>query len=1079
MTRQCNAPQRSGGVSILVCCLLATIQCITAAMAAAITRELTSESNVISADILEFHLRSDLKIKQTCPDLNYILAPLHNADADGNGVLNQEEFVVFADVVSGGYLTETNRAGSFSEIPLALQNAYLVLSCSCEFFQSEPWGGKGCCTVSGNGLNDLNGIRTNGTAPGETLTTNERRYLTNVCGTMTETLDSIGAGLVSPPPTGRPTIPPTTMSPTSRKPTSQPSKAPTEQPTQKPTGKPTMMPVTPKPTNKPSKKPVTEKPTITPTQAPTPSPQPMVPETVPPTFKPTADVTAIDTIRPTPVRETKSPTESPMTYPPTLSPATSFPTLNPSEGSTMLITETLPPVTSSPVVTSAPPSPSPSEPPASVLPTTKTKSPSLSIVPTTEIGSKSPSAAEPGQTMSPSAVEPPTAGKTISPSLLEQPTATETKSPSSIATNLPESNASTAPTTSTSSRSPTPQTSKPSSEAVSNPFTGVIPIALNFTQSLQGKVTAKEIMDGEDNQVKVMLEESLLELSEIVIAEEFGNSSSQKNSDRRLVLRKTSSRRYLVVIDPTNATILSAKDVECPNTGGGSSTPQSMCLDFNSTILLPIVNETDRSPETISVIFQNAMYAKIEEGWLTENFNLTKALEPPLKEPAPAPSPSTDGTRKMGADLSTGAIIGIAVGGTLMLYLVIAMIYYAGKRNSKPDDEFDLERPPVSESAGNDLAPVSPDSSRGMGDSWSLDDASEAQTESNTSQDHLLPEHISSSAEPVLGKIDDEEDWSESDINSSAYDSSTVSSGPAQDLTAGSSLAAVGMASTFVASTNVKSGTGKSKDSDESGGSGGTVSVAESSAGDGSRGLLGAESSDNRFLSAGDVSAIGAAGVVTAGALAAGAYAATRTPKNEEGTSSSSEEADITARASDPTPLSNLDDLDSAIDAGNWGAVGALAAILASRGAPPKKEPRSVASTRSGDSSARSGSRDSTTGPTLDQARAAEIDKLVEAGDWQGVVLAAARFEADQTMDGESYSASASRSSYRSGSAQSTATPKSLATSGQSSTNIGSGRSQAEIKAEVEALVRRVVPEEADNVDEMLTQFKGREEGML
>lgn len=211
MTRQCNAPQRSGGVSILVCCLLATIQCITAAMAAAITRDLTSESNVISADILEFHLRSDLKIKQTCPDLNYILAPLHNADADGNGVLNQEEFVVFADVVSGGYLTETNRAGSFSEIPLALQNAYLVLSCSCEFFQSEPWGGKGCCTVSGNGLNDLNGIRTNGTAPGETLTTNERRYLTNVCGTMTETLDSIGAGLVSPPPTGRPTIPPTTM----------------------------------------------------------------------------------------------------------------------------------------------------------------------------------------------------------------------------------------------------------------------------------------------------------------------------------------------------------------------------------------------------------------------------------------------------------------------------------------------------------------------------------------------------------------------------------------------------------------------------------------------------------------------------------------------------------------------------------------------------------------------------------------------------------------------------------------------------------------------------------------------------
>jgi hypothetical protein len=360
------------------------------------------------------------------------------------------------------------------------------------------------------------------------------------------------------------------------------------------------------------------------------------------------------------------------------------------------------------------------------------------------------------------------------------------------------------------------------------------------------------------------------------------------------------------------------------------------------------------------------------------------------------------------------------------------------------------------------MGPASPsDSKNDASDSWSLDDASEAQTEGNTSQDHLLPaSQMRSTQDPALGNLDEDEEWSDSDVNDSTFDSSTVGSGPAQNLTAGSSLAAVGMASTFVA-TNAAGSSG-ALDEPEATGTGGT---AESD----SRGLIGAESSDNGGMSAGAAAAIGAAGIMT-GALAAGAYAATKDK------SSSSEEAEPQARAVH-TSASNLDELDSAIEAGNWGAVGAIAAILASSGYPAKKEPRSATSIKSEDSSAISGSRDSSTGPTLDQARATEIDKLVEAGDWQGVVLAAARFEADQTMDGESYSASASKSSYRSGSAQSSATPRSLATSGQSSTNIGSGRSQAEIKAEIEALVRRVVPEEADNVDEMLTQFKGREEG--
>ena len=81
--------------------------------------------------------------------------------------------------------------------------------------------------------------------------------------------------------------------------------------------------------------------------------------------------------------------------------------------------------------------------------------------------------------------------------------------------------------------------------------------------------------------------------------------------------------------------------------------------------------------------------------------------------------------------------------------------------------------------------------------------------------------------------------------------------------------------------------------------------------------------------------------------------------------------------------------------------------------------------------------------------------------------MAAARFEADQTFDGESYSASESNLSRWTGGSGTSAS----ANTDYSTTNV---RGQEEIRAEVEALVRRVVPEEADNINEMMTQFKGR-----
>lgn len=265
-------------------------------------------------------------------------------------------------------------------------------------------------------------------------------------------------------------------------------------------------------------------------------------------------------------------------------------------------------------------------------------------------------------------------------------------------------------------------------------------------------------------------------------------------------------------------------------------------------------------------------------------------------------------------------------------------------------------------------------------------------------------------------------------------------------------------------------------------------------------------------IGAGAAAAIGAG---AAGLMAAGAYAVTRShDEKEEETARSSSIAtpsdptlssgsatilsgDLRTLASTPSSTPNaMEDLDNAIESGNWGQVGALAAVLVSQGhgSPgstlKKSGERSAAgpsgSTSYDSSAVSSGSRSSVQGSQIEQARAVEIDKLVESGDWQGVVLAAARFEADSTFDGESFSnTSASQSSRWSqsrgsrGSATSATTPRSMATTDQSASNMSSQRGQEEIRAEVEALVRRVVPEEADNIDEMMMQFKGREEELV
>eukprot|EP00815_Leptocylindrus_aporus_P003836 CAMPEP_0116057606 /NCGR_PEP_ID=MMETSP0322-20121206/4710_1 /TAXON_ID=163516 /ORGANISM="Leptocylindrus danicus var. apora, Strain B651" /LENGTH=813 /DNA_ID=CAMNT_0003541647 /DNA_START=648 /DNA_END=3089 /DNA_ORIENTATION=+ len=153
-------------------------------------------------------------------------------------------------------------------------------------------------------------------------------------------------------------------------------------------------------------------------------------------------------------------------------------------------------------------------------------------------------------------------------------------------------------------------------------------------------------------------------------------------------------------------------------------------------------------------------------------------------------------------------------------------------------------------------------------------------------------------------------------------------------------------------------------------------------------------------------------------------------------------------------------DLDRAIDAGDWAVVGATAALLANQSGPESSisSPNSKAS-RSTQSRANM--------TEVDRRRANELGHLVDTGDWEGVVLAAAKFESNPPMARSDESASFYDNQ----------------TTNTFNTSVGSdtqtNRKRAEIRAEVERLVRKVVPDESENIDEMMRQFEGREEELL
>lgn len=257
---------------------------------------------------------------------------------------------------------------------------------------------------------------------------------------------------------------------------------------------------------------------------------------------------------------------------------------------------------------------------------------------------------------------------------------------------------------------------------------------------------------------------------------------------------------------------------------------------------------------------------------------------------------------------------------------------------------------------------------------------------------------------------------------------------------------------------------------------------------------------------------------------------------------------DLTGMYTETAPLGG--DIQEAIEKGDWAAVGATAAILATKDSGPVASAQDNMDLQSSQNSMMSDD---------DDMRAAEIDQLVETGNWDGVVAVAARYadeadEADEQLErplrhgADGMSIADSMVSKKSGGSDesvsiaspgdygedetsaysnttrdsvshttanyssddshgastnspSTPTPpggslESSITTSQTSSFVSRGitdsmvsaassvdqqekRQMTAFRAEVEALVRRVVPDEIDNVDDIMVQFSGREEELI
>jgi hypothetical protein len=188
-----------------------------------------------------------------------------------------------------------------------------------------------------------------------------------------------------------------------------------------------------------------------------------------------------------------------------------------------------------------------------------------------------------------------------------------------------------------------------------------------------------------------------------------------------------------------------------------------------------------------------------------------------------------------------------------------------------------------------------------------------------------------------------------------------------------------------------------------------------------------------------------------------------------------------------------LEDLENAIIEGNWIAVGATAAALSAM--HNDNLTKSDMSKSTGVSSAVSSMMSDKWKESIDFDKAAELDRLIELGDWEGIIQAASRFENEKSgMPIDSFVRAITGGGsplneetevhddivHEDNSDDDEGSSSPMKAVGQTFVARGGAKiSQDEFRSKVLDLVKEVVPEEVDNVDEMIEQFKGREADLL
>lgn len=134
---------------------------------------------------------------------------LHSSDADGNGIVTNDEYTSFVYQLSEGHFDVPN----YAQLPFVIKVNFVYLSCLCRFMDPDQGGGSSCCEGPDGG------IRTDGAGPGEVPTTAEETYLRTVCSETQGAIDYARGEEGTEDPTSAPT----------REPTAQPSSEPTKE----------------------------------------------------------------------------------------------------------------------------------------------------------------------------------------------------------------------------------------------------------------------------------------------------------------------------------------------------------------------------------------------------------------------------------------------------------------------------------------------------------------------------------------------------------------------------------------------------------------------------------------------------------------------------------------------------------------------------------------------------------------------------------------------------------------------------------------------------------------------------------